>query len=60
MHGVFASDEFRNAYLAQVRPGRRPSSLRYTERVDEALDAWAGQLEAELDLDKMLDIASNA
>lgn len=57
VHGLFASDEFRSAYLAELRPGRRSSELRYDERVDAALDAWAAQLEAELDLDRMLEIS---
>jgi len=60
VHGVFASDDFRSAYLAQLRPGRAASDLRYSNRVDTALNAWANQLEAELDLDRMLDIAAGA
>lgn len=57
VHGVFASDDFRRAYLAQLRPGRQASELRYADRVDNALNDWANQLEAELDLDQMLEIA---
>jgi len=60
VHGVFASDEFRSAYLADLRPGRERSALRYDDRVDDALNAWAAQLEAELDLDQMLEIAATS
>jgi len=58
VHGVFASDDFRGAYLAGLRPGRQASGLQYVDRVDDALNAWANQLEAELDLDRMLEIAA--
>ncbi len=58
VHGVFSSDAFRQAYLAELRPGRVSSSVRYDERVDVALDAWAGQLEEQLDIDAMLEIAA--
>lgn len=57
VHGLFSHDEFRSRYLADLRPGRVASDLRYDTRVDAALDAWATQLEAELDLDRMLEIA---
>ena len=57
VHGVFASDDFRSAYLAQLRPSRQRSELRYVDRVDDALNSWANQLETELDLDRMLEIA---
>jgi len=58
VHGVFASDDFRSAYLARLRPGRQSSELRYADRVDDALNGWAAQLEAELDLDRILEIAA--
>lgn len=58
VHGLFGSDAFRRSYLAELRPGRASGTVRYNERVDAALDAWAAQLETELDVDAMLDIAS--
>ncbi len=58
VHGVFASDAFRQAYLAELRPGRVSSSVRYDERVDVALDLWANQLEEQLDVDQLLRIAA--
>ena len=59
VHGLFASDEFRVSYLAQLRSGRKATGLHYSERVDQALDAWAAQLETELDIEQMLSIASD-
>jgi len=60
VHGLFASDEFRAEYLAQLRPGREATQLRYGERVDQALDHWAAQLEAELDIDAMFEVAAGS
>ncbi len=59
VHGVFSSDAFRQAYLAELRPGRVSSSVQYNERVDLALDAWAAQLEDQLDIDEILRIATS-
>lgn len=70
VHGVFSDDRFRTAYLATVAAGTLPAagdgqrstrlsetSFNYEGAVDAALDQWADQLEAELDLDQMLTIA---
>ncbi|MDB5510870.1 MAG: hypothetical protein JWR08_353, partial [Enterovirga sp.] len=54
VHGLFAADAFRRAYLAGFGAA---SSLAYESRVDEALDALADHVEAHLDLDRMLAIA---
>ena len=62
VHGLFASDGFRSAFLEGLRPGAR-SLLNYEAGVEDALDALARHLEAHLDLDAMLQasamIASN-
>jgi adenosylcobyric acid synthase len=60
VHGVFSNDDLRSAFLANLRPNREASGVRYDERVDEALDNWANQLEDELDLEAMLRIASES
>lgn len=57
VHGLFASDEFRRWYLSQLRPSRDTGTVNHNERVDAALDAWAEQLEAELDIGALLEIA---
>ncbi len=54
VHGIFASDGFRHALLAGFG---RTSTHRHGDAVDDALDAWAGQLERELDVDSLADIA---
>ncbi len=53
------SDEFRASYLAQLCSGRKATGLHYSERVDQALESWAAQLETELDIEQMLSIASD-
>ncbi len=56
LHGLFASDAFRRAFLARLRDGR-PASEAYEARVDATLDALAGHLEEHCDLDALLAIA---
>lgn len=55
VHGVFGQDGFRAAFLGQL--GGDGAASGYAAAVEDALDALAAQLEAELDLDAMLDIA---
>ena len=57
MHGLFASDGFRAAYLQQVA-GLPVSGLRYEEHVDAALDAVADGLERALDMEALLAAAA--
>ena len=52
LHGLFASDDFRRAFLAGL--GAAPSQLAYEKQVDDTLDRLAGHLEAHLDLDAIL------
>jgi adenosylcobyric acid synthase len=53
LHGLFASDDFRRAFLARLRPGRA-SHLAYDAQMERTLDALADHLEAHLDLDRLL------
>ncbi|MBB4211500.1 adenosylcobyric acid synthase (glutamine-hydrolysing) [Rhodothalassium salexigens DSM 2132] len=55
VHGVFGSDAFRRHWLSAM--GGRASGLDYQAQVDDALDALADQLEADLDLDTLLALA---
>ena len=54
VHGLFAGDAFRNAWLKNLGV---VSSLAYETRIESALDALADHLEAHLDIDRLLDIA---
>jgi len=56
LHGIFASDEFRRAFLSRLRDGR-PQAESYEARVEATLDAWADHLEMHCDLDALLAIA---
>ncbi len=55
LHGAFASDDFRRAFLSRL--GAAPSSLDYDAGVEQALDALADHLEAHLDVDGLLALA---
>ena len=54
MHGLFTSDEFRRAWLADFGIA---SQLAYEQRIEDALDALADHLEAHLDIDRIVAIA---
>ena len=56
VHGLFAADEFRGAFLESLR-ARNSSGVSYEARVDETLDAWANHLEAHLDVERLLSFA---
>lgn len=56
LHGLFASDAFRHAFLARVAQGAT-GSVAYEARIEAALDSLAAQLERELDLDRLLALA---
>lgn len=51
LHGIFASDAFRAAYLAGLGA---TSSVTFEDRVEETLDALAAHIEAYFDLDALL------
>ncbi len=56
MHGIFAANQFRHAFLARLRDGRA-SVVDYDARVDQALDGLAAHLEKHMDLDALLALA---
>lgn len=56
LHGLFAADAFRHAFLARLA-GREVGEAAYEARVEAALDVLAAQLERELDLDHLLRLA---
>jgi len=55
LHGLFGSDAFRRAWLSSVGGG--VSDLIYADRVERALDRLADEIEADLDLDALWEIA---
>ena len=54
LHGLFASDAFRRAFLDGFGAASR---LAYETRIETALDVLADRLETSLDLDRILAIA---
>jgi len=56
LHGLFASDDFRRAFLARLREGR-PQAQAYEAKIESTLDDLAAHLEAHCDLDALLAIA---
>ena len=54
LHGVFASDPFRAAFLAEMGA---VSDLSYGDAVDATLDALAAHLETHMDLDRLLSLS---
>jgi adenosylcobyric acid synthase len=55
VHGIFASDEFRRAFLTGL--GAMMSDQSYELRVEVALDALAAHLEQHVDCDALLRVA---
>jgi adenosylcobyric acid synthase len=56
LHGIFAGDAFRSAFLAGLGGGGDPA-LAYEARLEAALDGLAAHLEASLDIPRLLEIA---
>ncbi len=56
LHGLFAADDFRHAFLARVKE-RPASGLAYESEIEAVLDRLAGNLETHLDLDALLKAA---
>ena len=56
LHGLFASDAFRHAFLARIR-AREPSDLAYAARIDNVLDDLAAHLATHLDTVRIAAIA---
>ncbi len=57
LHGLFAADDFRHAFLAAIRAGRARGAD-FDPGIDEVLDNLALHLEQNLDLDGLLEVAS--
>ena len=56
LHGLFAADGFRRAFLARLRR-RETAGIAYDALVEETLDSLAAHLEAHLDLGRLLEVA---
>jgi len=56
VHGLFAADGFRSAFLASLRM-RGSSGFGYESRVAASLDAWANHLEEHLEIERMIGFA---
>ena len=56
LHGLFASDDFRSAFLARFRQGREAGPA-YEAQVEETLDRLADHLEEHADVDGLLALA---
>jgi adenosylcobyric acid synthase len=56
LHGIFASDGFRSAFLERLRDGTA-SALAYDARIEATLDELALHLERHLAIDRLLAIA---
>ena len=55
MHGIFSSDAFRRAYLAQFGV---TSTIEFESGVEETLDALADHIETHFDVDLLLSLAA--
>jgi adenosylcobyric acid synthase len=55
LHGLFSSDDFRRAFLAQL--GVAASNESYRGRIESALDALAEHIEQHLDVEGLLALA---
>jgi adenosylcobyric acid synthase len=52
LHGLFASDPFRRAFLTSL--GTQPRDIGYEQQIEATLDALADHLECNLDLPALL------
>jgi adenosylcobyric acid synthase len=59
LHGLFAADAFRRAFLARLHPEDRTSAVVYEQQVEDTLDALADHLAGNLDLDALLAAAAS-
>jgi adenosylcobyric acid synthase len=57
VHGLFAADEFRHAFLNRLRQ-RDASGVAYDALVENLLDGLADHLDRHADLDRLLEIAN--
>jgi adenosylcobyric acid synthase len=56
VHGLFAADGFRHAFLERLR-ARERSGLAYERQIEQTLDALADHLEAAVDTAGLLEVA---
>jgi adenosylcobyric acid synthase len=56
LHGVFAANGFREAWLAEL--GAPPSGLDYDGSIEATLDALAAHVERHLDVDALVGLAA--
>jgi adenosylcobyric acid synthase len=56
VHGLFAADGFRHAFLARLRE-RSTSGVAYEQQIDATLDALADHLESSVDMAGLLELA---
>jgi adenosylcobyric acid synthase len=56
VHGLFAADGFRHAFLSRLRP-RAASGLVFEQQIEQTLDALASHLEASVDVEGLLALA---
>ena len=57
LHGVFASDAVRGAWLTAIDRGRRVSELLYEDAIEATLDALSTHLERHFDTETLLKLA---
>lgn len=58
VHGLFASDALRGAFLATLSGGGAAAQTAYEAGVEATLDALAAHLAGHLDLDRLLELAA--
>ena len=59
LHGLFAADAFRTAFLSRIRSGHIAGAA-YESQVEAILDRLAAHLEAHVDIDRLLAISAAA
>ncbi len=57
LHGLFAADAFRAAYLAEI--GAQASGQGYDAGIEEVLDRLADHIAAHVDIDRVLQLAAD-
>ena len=57
LHGVFAQDAYRKRFLERLGGS---GTARYSEEVDQTLDALAAHIEQHMDVDGLLEVARAA
>ncbi len=57
LHGLFAADAFRHAFLDRLKRRER-SGIAYEQEIEQTLDALAAHLESHLDVDGLLELAN--